>query len=213
MQVIRHVLETLYSGRVVDINTSTSVVEVFPQIIDEALAQTPACPFQSFEESLVGFTRAIYLLRGVDEGCAGSRPSTECGFFDPHKLYSIPDEEKHVITADGSTMIEGSIRSSFGVDLIELSPSPALDGKSLTILFTSDSSPQYTYNIELWVQKGNAGRSGQLIVSKPIFSGSLVEIDKLRMDQIQALDLVITRLDTIENASRPGQYTVQVIVE
>jgi hypothetical protein len=213
MQVIRHVLETLYSGRVVNINTSTSVVEVLPQIIDEALAQTPTCPFQSFEESLVGFTRAIYLLRSANEGCPVSKPSTECGFFDPHKLYSIPDEEQHAITADGSTMIEGAIRSSFGVDLIELSPSPSLDGKSLTVLFTSTSSPQNTYNIELWVQQGNAGRSGQMLVSKQIISGSQVEIDKLRLDQVQALDLVITRLDTIENASRPGQYTIHVIVE
>ena len=51
MQVIRHVLETLYSGNIVDINASTSVIADFPQILDVALYQTPTCPFQATKKA------------------------------------------------------------------------------------------------------------------------------------------------------------------
>ena len=40
----------------------------------------------------------------------------------------------------------------------------------------------------------------------------VITIDKLDVEEFPALDLVITRMDTNENISQPGQYTIQVIV-
>ena len=71
MQIIRQVLETMYSGEIADINSSTSAVQVFPRILDVALYRTPTCPFHSYEESLVHFMRAIYQLRRADGRCLG----------------------------------------------------------------------------------------------------------------------------------------------
>jgi hypothetical protein len=211
MQIIRRVLETLYSGEIVDINASTSVIEDFPQLLDVALYKTPACPFHSYQESLLRFTRAIYQLRGADGRCT-SHPSSGCGFFDPDKLYSTPGEEDHTIVMDGKTNINGSIRSSFGVDLVKIYPDPNLDGKTLKILFKSASGSDYSYNVELWAHQ-EYRRDDQPIVSKQIQPGvALVEVDKLDLEDFRALDLVITRLDTNEDVHQPGQYTIQVIV-
>jgi hypothetical protein len=213
MQVIRHVLETLYSGNTANINASTSVIADFPQILDVALYQTPTCPFHDYEESLVLFTRAIYQLRLEDGRCTTIPPSSACGFFDPNKLYSIPGEESYSIVKDGRTSIDGSIRSSFGVDLIKISTDPSLTGKSLKILFKGSPSLDYTYNIELWPHAENEAGTDRPIVSRQSRSGAMIiTIDKLNVEEFPALDLVITRTDTNENISQPGQYTIQVIV-
>ncbi len=212
MQIIRQVLETLYSGQIVDINSSTAVIEDFPKILDVALYKTSTCPFHSYEESLVDFTRAIFQLRGADGKCL-TASFTECGFFDPNKLYSVPNEEKHTIEMSGTTNINGSIRSSFGVDLIQLSPAPNLDGKSIKILFKNASGSDYNYNVDLWAHQQHKIGDPQPLVSGQTQPGvPVIEVDKLNMEDFQTLDLVITRLDTNENLHQPGQYTIQVIV-
>jgi hypothetical protein len=212
VQVIRHTLETLYSGEIVDINTSTSVVANFPQILDVALYQTPTCPFHSYEESLLHFTRAIYQLRNTEGRCA-AHPSSECGFFDPDKVYSVPGEEDHTIVMDGKTNINGSIRSSFGVDLVKIAAGPSLEGKSIKILFKNASNPDYTYNVELWPHQAHGGAAGEPLVSKQTDPAArVIELEKLDLENLSAFDLVITRTDTHENVLEPGQYTIQVIV-
>ena len=96
-------------------------------------------------------------------------PSSECGFFDPNRLYSIPGEESYTIFMDGRTNINGSIRSSFGVDLVRLSAGPDLEGKSLKIVFKSVSNPDFTYNVELWDQrKTEPARAGPGFRNKPV---------------------------------------------
>ena len=213
MQVIRHVLETLYSGNIADINASTSVIADFPQILDVALYQTPTCPFHDYEESLVHFTRAIYQLRLEDGRCKTIPPSSACGFFDPNNVYSSPGEESYSIVKDGRTSIDGSIRSSFGVDIVKISTDASLNGKSLKILFKGAPSPDYTYNIELWHHAENEAGAERPIVSRQSRSGAtIITIDKLDVKEFPALDLVITRTDANENISQPGQYTIQVIV-
>jgi hypothetical protein len=213
MQVIQKILETLYNGEIVNINSSTSAVENLPKILDVALYKTPACAFKSYDESLVHFTRAIYQLRLADGRCPGHAPA-ECGFFDPRKLYSVPGEENHTIVMDGKTNINGNIRSSFGVDLVRLSPGPNLDGKSMRILFKSASGSAYNYNVEIWTHQESSVRDGRPIAGKQTRPGvSMIEVDKIALENFQDLDLVITRLDTNEDVHQPGQYTIQVIVE
>jgi hypothetical protein len=213
MQVIRHVLETLYSGQIVDINSSTATVANFPKILDVALYRTSSCPFHNYEESLVRFTRAIYELRHSDGRCKDSIASPACGFFDPNKLYSAPNEENHTIVVAGRTNINGSIRSSFGVDLVKLSAGSELDGKSIRILFKNAAGTDYNYNVELWAHQEHRIDDHQPIVSKQTQPGvPVIEVDKLDLENFQSLDLVITRLDTNEDVNQPGQYTIEVIV-
>ena len=212
MQVIRQVLETLYSAKIADINASTSAVDDLPRILDVALYKTATCPFKSYEESLFHFTRAIYQLRRADGRCPGHAASA-CGFFDPHKLYSVPGEESYTIVMDGKTNINGSIRSSFGVDLVRISAGPNLEGKSLKILFKSASNPEYTYNIELWTSREHKGGAAGPAASKQTSPATpVVEIDQLDLEDLSALNLIITRTDTNENVLQPGDYNIQVIV-
>ncbi len=223
MQPIRHVLETLYGGEIADINSSTSAVKALPSIIDVALYETPTCPFHSFEESLVQFARAIYLLRREEGRCPAPHPYAQCGFYDPGGLYSVPDAESYLL-ADGSrNVIEGSIPFNFGLDLLELSLDPAMDGKSLKLIFKSTSGRGYEYHIEGWGRSvkstENIGGEYQPAFEGPIFSertrqGSVVlEIERLSLEEMQVLDLVITRVDTNESSPTTGRYVIQVALE
>jgi hypothetical protein len=222
MQPIRHVLETLYGGEIADINSSTAIVKALPSIIDVALYETPTCPFHSFEESLVHFARAIYLLRREEGRCPAPHPYAFCGFYDPGRLYSVPDAERYILVAGRANVIDGSIPFNFGLDLLELPLDPGMDGKSLNLIFKSTSGPGYEYQVEAWgrpVQSPDSS-AGEYhpAFEGPIFSektceGSLVlDIPKLHLQEMQSLDLVITRLDTEDSNALSGRYNIQMAV-
>jgi hypothetical protein len=221
MQPIRHVLETLYSGDIADINSSSAAVKALPSIIDVALYETPTCPFHSFQESLVHFARAIYLLRRAEGRCPSPHPYASCGFYDPGKLYSVPDADRYILFEGRQNDIDGAIPFNFGLDLLELSLDPDIDGKSLKFMFESTSGPVYDYQVEIWGRRRQSTEDAgneQPAFEGPIFSertceGSLVlEIQKLDLEQMQGLDLVITRLDTQDSTPNSGRYHIQVIV-
>ena len=97
------------------------------------------------------------------------------------------------------------------MDLVRIAAGPNLEGKSLRILFKSASNPEYTYNIELWDHRAPTGDVA--VVSKQTSPAThVIEIERIDLEDLSALDLVITRTDTKENAFQPGQYTIQVIV-
>jgi hypothetical protein len=120
-------------------------------------------------------------------------------------------------------VIEGSIPFNFGLDLLELSLDPAMDGKSLKLIFKSTSGPGYEYHIEGWGRSvkstENIGGEYQPAFEGPIFSertrrGSVVlEIERLSLEEMQVLDLVITRVDTNESSPTTGRYVIQVALE
>jgi hypothetical protein len=222
MKPIRHVLESLYSGEIVDINSSSSAIEDLPSIIDVALYKTSTCPFHSFDESLVHFARAIYLLRRADGRCPAPHPYAHCGFYDPGGLYSIPDAASYELGDEHIQIIEGTIPSNFGLDLLELSLASSVDQRPVKIIFKSTSGPGYEYHIELWGRPGqsmeNNGDQYSPALDGPLFSertheGILIlEFQKLPLEGIESLDLVITRLDTQENTANSGHYTIQVVM-
>jgi hypothetical protein len=222
MQPIRHVLETLYGGEIVNVNSSVSAVKALPSIIDVALYKTPTCPFHSFEDSLIEFARAIYLLRREEGRCPAAHPYAYCGFYDPGGLYSVPDAERYIL-AGSKNRIAGSIPFNFGLDLLELSLDPGMDGKTLKIIFNSTSGPGYEYHVEGWGRfegsTNNIAGRYQPAYEGPIFSertrqGSVViEIETISLEEMQVLDLVITRLDTNESSPTAGRYVIQVVEE
>ena len=114
----------------------------------------------------------------------------------------------------GATPANGSIRSSFGMDLVRISAGPNLEGKSLKILFKSASNPEYTFNIKIWDHRATTGGAAEPVASKQTSPATpVIEIEQIDLEDLSAMELVITRTDTNENILEPGDYIVQVIVK
>lgn len=222
MQVIRQVLETLYQGEIVDITSSTEVADAFPIIIDAALQSTSSCKFQSYEESLTHFARAIYMLRLEKGRCHDQIDLSKCGFTDPRHLYHTPPAETHQMQANQPVEITGSIPSSYGIDLKELVLDPALNGKTLKLVFTGDSDSSLAFNVEVWKIRVQ-GEDNDIVLQavqrvKPISAitenGSLaIEIKNLNMDEFNSLGLIVTRMDPHEDLEAAGAYSIQWMME
>ena len=221
MQVIRHVLETLYKGVVVDINYSTDTAMAFPLIIDRALQATPSCRFASYEESLIHFARAIYFLRLEQGRCSDATHLTSCGFVDPHHVYQTPAADTHVV-AETVMQVEGAIPSSYGIDLIELALDPSLKGETLKLEFDSLAEPQLEFHVELWKtiadQDNNEPEYVYSIIEKPVSvateNGSLVvEIPTASSVDFNGLGLIITRIDPHEKTESTGAYSIKLLTK
>lgn len=222
MQVIRHALEALYKGEVVDVNSSTMVIRSFPRVLDVALKATPACPFHTYEESLVHFARAIYLLRLEDGRCSTLDDSTSCGFYDPNKLYTMPPAEEYSIETGSTTQINGLIPASYGIDLIEVSLDPSAEGKDLKLIFKGISDPENDFHVEVWktkvmqngVETERYSSQTEGPQSMRTENGSLtIEVHNLSLNDFNSLGLIITRTDPFESQARSGKYLIQMIVE
>lgn len=222
MKVIRHTLEVLYKGEVVDINSSTKVIRSLPRVLDMALQATPTCPFHTYEESLIDFARAIYLLRLEDGRCSTSNDSSSCGFYDPDQLYMTPPAEGYLIQTGSTTQINGSIPASYGIDLIEVKLDPLVNGRKLKLIFKGISDPENNFNVEVWKikkqQNGVEAEGYSSKIGKPpsmrTENGSLtMEISNLRVNDFNSLGLIITRTDPFESRAPAGRYLMQLIVE
>lgn len=241
MKVIRHALEALYGGEIVDIYSSTDMIGAFPDVLDAALQATPACEFQTYNESLVHFARAIYQLRLDDGRCPVSGEPATCGFFDPYRLYQSPLIKNYLITGDSEIKIQDSIPTSYGIDILELGIDTALEGKSLTIIFESNFNDSYQFSVEVLKlktsyseshleryafegQKVNIQTNGNSLESRVSQIGNplsarvengyqVMRIENRGADDINGLALIITRMDTNETSERMGDYTIQVVVE
>jgi hypothetical protein len=221
MRIIRTVLETLYSGTVVNINASADVAQFMPGILDAALQATPGCKFQTYEESLAGFARAIYFLRLEDGRCQSLENAANCGFFDPYKLYNTPRAEEYVMKAGSATLINGTIPSSYGVDLLEFEWDPAAQGRSVKIVVDSISDPEHEFSVELWKiaaldedgQPRSLSATGQPERARTENGSITLEIHATDMDDFSGLGLVITRTDPYEKPEVTGHYTVRLVAE
>jgi len=222
MRVIRQALETLYKGETIQIDSSTDVAKAFPLILDHALKSTPSCAFHSYQESLIHFARAIYMLRLEGGRCQGPIQRPSCGFVDPQSLYERPAVDSYLIPADNVTEINGSIPSSYGIDLIELELSPSLEGKTLRLNLISEGDPTLAFHIQVLktkaINQDGEMKSQSAQIGEPISMdmnhGSLnIEIENLSRDDFDGLGLIITRMDPYEDMETIGAYSIQVITE
>jgi hypothetical protein len=222
MMVIRQMLETLYKGEIVNVNSSTEVITALPLLLDTALQATPSCAFHTYDESLVHFARAIYLLRLEDGRCSPSNHSTSCGFYDPDKLYQTPQAQVYSIGVGSTTQINGSIATNYGIDLIELGLDPSAQGKTLKLIIKNISDPENEFNVELWkiktLQSGPEIESYSAQMDRPNsmrteHGSSTVEIGNLSMNDFNGLGLIITRTDACENNEGAGRYLIQIRIE
>jgi hypothetical protein len=222
MKVIRHMFETLYKGEIVNVNSSNDVTAGLPRILDVALQATPTCAFHTYDESLIHFARAIYLLRLEDGRCSTSDHSNYCGFYDPQKLYQTPPAEDYMIQTGATTQINGSISASYGIDLIELELNPSAEGKTLKVIFKNISDPENEFNVELWKVKtlqseaepeSYSAQRGEPKSTRTENGTLTVEIDNLSVNDFNGLGLIITRTDSFDNKEANGRYFIQAIVE
>jgi hypothetical protein len=221
MRVIREALETLYRGEVVDINSSTDLAGSLPHVLDIALKNTPSCEFHTYEESLIHFARAVYLLRLEDPTCLVIRYLSSCGLYDPYQLYQTPNAESYPIAATTGTLIRGSIPSSYGIDLLELDLDPALH-RPLRIRFQNMSGAQGQFSIQLWESRTSesaAGaqrptpRTGEPLSVETDDGFVTIELDAPGTNNFNHLGLIITRLDPHEDVDSAGEYELQVSVK
>lgn len=222
LQVIRHALEALYQGEIVQVNSSTDVAGAFPRIMDRALQSTPSCRFQTYEETLIRFARAIYLLRSESGRCESPADFARCGLLDPQHLYQTPPADAYVVEAQQPMQITGSIPSSFGIDLNELTLSPSMQGRSLELVFTSSASSSADFHVEVWKTRTfdeGTGMEGQsLLIGEPILAvaenGSVVlEIESLSSGIYDGLGLIVIRTDPYEESETSGTYSIKLLAK
>jgi hypothetical protein len=217
MQVIRRALTLLYSGQVVDIAASTSLVEELPAIIDRALAGS-SCPFQTHHESLVAFAAAINALRLDGGRCTGPGSPTGCGFYDPHALYHDPLVNT-VAYSGGELVYRDGIQSSFGMDFVDVFLNPAVDGKALTVELLGDPHAEAQFDVQLLflLDDGSGFRPRRATVptigleAVPGTGGTehlITVIPAINTDAYNRLALIITRLDPDESLDPEGRYVV-----
>ncbi len=229
MGVIRRTLQVLYSKSVVDIDSSTDLVGNLPGIMDRALSSPEAasCPFSSYADSLANFARSIHALRLVGGRCTMAGAPSRCGFYDPSSLYSEP-VVKEVSYSGGKLLLSqaeqpypAGIKSSYGMDFIELKLRPEVNGQPLTIevLPRSQSRVEYKVQIVRMYRTGNGGIASQK-AAQVMPAETLAEnlpgaplsyhIPALDLDTYNQIGVIITRVDAGENLDPVGAYTLVV---
>jgi hypothetical protein len=225
MRVISRALEALYLKDTVDIQSSTDLVRGLPVIMDQAFADASLCPFQDYEESLVQFARAIYAL-GVDGGrCTEPSTPAGCGLYDPHNLYNDPRVDTTTYTGTTITydaagqLYPPGIRSSFGMDFVDVILDATVDGQPLTLEFYGAPGSAAEFNVQLWKLADSGGGARPRRVGPDITTAETLTrvnsdghlifvIPEIDTTAYNRLGLVITRLDAKEALDPVGEYTI-----
>jgi hypothetical protein len=223
MDVIRRALTTLYSGEVADIASSTDLVKHLPQVMDRAL-QGSACPFQTYEESLIAFGRATYALRLHGGRCPAPGAPAGCGFYDPHGLYHDPPSSTIVYTgtpivyAEADQAFPAGIRSSFGMDFIDVVLDPAVDGQPLVLELYGAPGADAEFVVQLWKLMGSGQGAKPRRVPSQMTAPEVLRangnghfnyvIPAVDMKAYNRLGLIITRVDANESLDPVGAYTI-----
>jgi len=229
MGIIRRSLQVLYSKEIVDIQTSTDLVGALPKIMDRVLSSPEAalCPFSTFQESLVHFSRAIYSMRLEGGRCTAPGIPSGCGFYDPSNLYSKPKvielsyAGKELIFSANEQPYPAGIRSSYGMDFIDLNWKPEASEQSLTIIVSPESKGETVFNIQII----KVSRSGGGVISSPklvqvlpaqvLWQNNKVGLLNLtipagELGTYNQIGVIITRVDANEDSDPTGAYTLVV---
>ncbi|MEJ2209870.1 MAG: hypothetical protein P8129_12630 [Anaerolineae bacterium] len=217
MAVIRQVLTALFGGDVVDVSTSTDLVQQLPAIMDVALRDS-ACPFGTYQDSLLAFSSALYALRLDGARCRAPGLPAVCGFYDPQTPYHEPPAS--TLTYRGEALVYSAaeqaypagIPSSFGIDLVEVELDAAADGASLALEIHGAPGAEAEFQVQLWRladEPLSTQGTGPETVERASPEGPFVYVlPQIDTDQYQRLGLIITRVDADEELDRVGAYTI-----
>jgi hypothetical protein len=220
MAVVSNALRTLYSGDVVDVAVSTDLVGALPRVMDRAFAVTPSCPFRTFEESLIGFAKALYALRVGGGRCTAPGVPSGCALYDPHGLYNSP-EAREIVYTGGPREYPGRIPASYGIDYFEVVLHPASDGQSLVLEFAPPAGGEARFGVQVWRLADVGQGTGAQRAPQPVAASEMLAaedqdgrirytIPSIDVSEFNRLGLIITRLDSNEGLDPEGAYSVSV---
>jgi hypothetical protein len=208
MDIVRAALEEMACGYGPDI------IHSIGNVMDRAFQRSDG-PFQTFEESLTAFARANYALRLENGRCADADFSA-CGghYFDPVLKYVDPPLEADLIYDGAPLTYAGAVPTSFGMDFIELSLDPSVQGQPLTVRFQGDGEVA-RFSVQVW-QLGSGEKKPRALTPQPetvaknqgaAHAYVIPPLDAMTCDR---LALIITRLDPDETADGVGAYSFTV---
>jgi hypothetical protein len=181
--------------------------------MDAALGRSDG-PFHTFEESLVAFARANYGLRLGNGRCtAASR--AECGglYQDPDGAYADPPLEAKLNYAGSPVSYDGAIPTSYGMDFIEVTLNPFLQGQPLTIVLQGGGAGA-RFNVQIWRLgpgvKPHATTLHPEVVPQDQGSDHVYAIPQLDTMAYDRLAVIVARVDGGESSDPVGAYTVVV---
>jgi hypothetical protein len=217
MSVIRRALTALYSGKIVDIDASTDLVGATPKILDEALSGS-SCPFQTYEESLVAFSRAVYGLRVVGGRCVEPGLPAGCGLYDPHDVYPNPPVRTIAFTG-AAREVRNEMMGGFGIHFIDVFLGPATDGQALTLALYVPPALDAELNVQILRLADPVGKSSSphALVRRVADEGPaevgpdgrlVYVIPQIRTAASNRLGLIITRLDAQGTSEPVGEYAL-----
>jgi hypothetical protein len=229
MGIIRRSLQVLYSKEIVDIETSTDLVKALPQIMGKVLTspEAAACPFSTYEDSLDHFARAIYSLRLEGGRCSAPGIPSGCGFYDPNNLYSSPKvielsyTGKELAFSANEQPYPAGIRSSYGMDFIDLQWKPKAAVRSLNMMVYTEPQSEARFHVQLikLTKSGSFGISSPKLVqvlpaqvlTQNIQDGFFTLIIPAgELGSYNRIGVIITRVDTNEASGPTGAYTLVV---
>ena len=219
MAMIWQALQVLYGGQVVDVSASADLVEHLPAIMNHTLARS-SCPFETYEQSLLAFSDAIYALRLKGGRCPVPGAEGPCGFYDPEGLYSAPpvstityNGEPTTYTAADQTFPPG-IPSSFGIDLVEVVLDPMPDGYGLAIALSGSPGAEARFAVQVW-KVSISGEGSKLQPEAEVIGQGpdrqiLYMMPGIDATQYRRLGVAVTRLDAREHVDSEGSYTISL---
>jgi hypothetical protein len=177
--------------------------------MDRALGGS-LCPFQTFEQSLIAFSRANYALR-LENGRCGMAGMSQCGiaYYDPGHMYTDPWLETELTYADGVLNYDGAIPTSYGMDLIEVRLDSEQHNRRIKIAF--QSAAPAAFHVDIWRLRSGGGKLRAMTLQPDGFGPDqeaeqvylISELDTMVFDR---LALIVTRLDPNEADDRAGSY-------
>lgn len=195
-----------------------NIPDTLDEVMDAALARQggpqPGVLRWSFEESVVAFARANYALRLENGRCAAENVGDREGRYDdPHGMYASPIPEA-VLSYDGSSLeVAGSIPSSFGTDLIEISLDGKVDGQPFEVVVSSGGAP---LEVQVW-RLSTAGDEMRALAPQPerladdCRAGCRYAFSGEDLAQAGRLAVIVVRLDPNEETDDAGAYLVWVV--
>jgi len=220
MHIIRSALAALYSNDIVDISSATHVTRGISQVMDQAIANTSSCPFETYEESLNHFARAVYALRLAGGRCSTPGSPEGCGFYDPEELYTTAQPQA-VLYRGLERRHSSVIYSSHGMDFLDVLLHRLADGQSLVLEVEGAADGRAEFSVQVWrLVGGELGSrprpvpgqtNGPELVGMVNSGGRLVyTIPSIDVAEFNRLAIIITRVDANEATDPLGEYTIRL---
>jgi len=207
MDIIRASLEEMAHH-----HTPEDIVGSMKRTMDAAFARFDG-PFHTYEESLIAFARANYALHLVNGRCTTANLAGCGGFYyDPQNTYGEPPIEAE-LNYDGSQRTHaGAIPASYGMDFVEVSLDPSVNGQPVTIKVQGEGETA-RFDVQIW-KLGRWGAKPCAITSYPETipqdSGGthVVAIPQLETTAWDRLAIIVVRLDAGETVEPAGNYRI-----